>query len=32
MANAVFDKQAEFSDQYVKLVLKSFNEKTIIPN
>ncbi|ROS70932.1 hypothetical protein [Vibrio crassostreae] len=26
MANAVFDKQAEFSDQYVKLVLKAFNE------
>ncbi|EHK2875280.1 hypothetical protein J7X17_004681, partial [Vibrio parahaemolyticus] len=26
MANAVFDKQAEFSDKYVKLVLKAFNE------
>ncbi|HAS8223739.1 hypothetical protein [Vibrio vulnificus] len=26
MANAVFDKQAEFTDQYVKLVLKAFHE------
>ncbi|EKO3922510.1 hypothetical protein MRM63_14690 [bacterium 19MO03SA05] len=26
MANAVFEKQAEFSDKYVKLVLNAFNE------
>ncbi|MGR6837998.1 hypothetical protein ACU5DF_02400 [Aliivibrio wodanis] len=30
MANTVFDKQAEFSDKYVSLVLKAFNQLRVI--